>query len=58
MLNIIVCQGTPYYVAPEVLKGSYDQKCDIWSIGAMTYLLLCGKPQFNGSTYKEIFNRI
>ena len=50
--------GTPYYVAPEVLKGNYDQKCDIWSIGAMTYLLLCGKPPFNGGSDQEIFNNI
>ena len=50
--------GTPLYVAPEVLKGSYDQKCDIWSIGAMTYLLLCGKPPFNGNSDQEIFNKI
>ena len=50
--------GTPYYVAPEVLKGNYDQKCDIWSIGAMTYLLLCGKPPFNGNSDQEIFNNI
>ena len=50
--------GTPLYVAPEVLKGNYDQKCDIWSIGAMTYLLLCGKPPFNGNSDQEIFNKI
>ena len=50
--------GTPYYVAPEVLKGNYDQKCDIWSIGAMTYLLLCGKPPFNGNSDQEIFDKI
>jgi calcium-dependent protein kinase len=50
--------GTPYYVAPEVLKGNYDEKCDIWSIGAMTYLLLCGLPPFNGTSDKEIFDNI
>jgi calcium-dependent protein kinase len=50
--------GTPYYVAPEVLKGNYNEKCDIWSIGAMTYLLLCGQYPFNGSSDKEIFDNI
>ena len=50
--------GTPYYVAPEVLKGEYDEKCDIWSIGAMTYLMLCGDPPFTGKSNNEIFKKI
>ena len=50
--------GTPYYVAPEVLKGEYDEKCDIWSIGSVTYLLLCGDPPFTGNSNNEIFKKI
>jgi len=34
--------GTPYYVAPEVMEGSYNAKCDIWSLGVITYMLLSG----------------
>ncbi len=50
--------GTPYYIAPEVLKGEYDCKCDVWSIGAITYMMLCGSPVFNGSSNNEIFKKI
>jgi calcium-dependent protein kinase len=50
--------GTPYYVAPEVLKGDYDEKCDIWSIGALTYIMLSGDPPFNGNSNNEIFDKI
>ena len=50
--------GTPYYVAPEVLQGEYDEKCDIWSIGALTYIMLCGDPPFKGNSNHDIFNKI
>lgn len=40
--------GTPYTVAPEVIRGSYDERCDVWAMGVITYLLLSGDSPFGG----------
>ena len=50
--------GTSFYIAPEVLKNGYNEKCDLWSCGVILYILLCGSPPFYGKNEKEIFKKI
>ena len=45
-------------MAPEVLMGEYDEKCDLWSTGVILYMMLAGYPPFDGDNELEIINKV
>lgn len=51
--------GTPLYVAPEILKGKkYDFSVDMWSLGVLMYILLCGYPPFHNKDTQKLYKLI
>lgn len=50
--------GTSYYVAPEVLAKNYDQRCDIWSLGVLLYIITTAAPPFQGENDSEIIDNV
>jgi len=50
--------GTVYTMAPEVLRGEYDEKCDCWSIGVLAFMLVSSSVPFYGNTRSDVVDKI
>ncbi len=50
--------GTAYYMAPQIFGTSYDERCDIWSLGIILFMLVTGEPPVGGTNNQEILTNI
>lgn len=50
--------GTAFYMAPEMLTMSYSEKADVWALGVITYMLITGRPPFEGRNEDVVFERV
>lgn len=46
--------GTPYFMSPEIFKGTYGPKCDVWSLGVVLYMIVTGELPFKGKDRPEV----
>eukprot|EP01097_Dermamoeba_algensis_P002647 TRINITY_DN2047_c0_g1_i1.p1 TRINITY_DN2047_c0_g1~~TRINITY_DN2047_c0_g1_i1.p1 ORF type:complete len:362 (-),score=66.70 TRINITY_DN2047_c0_g1_i1:76-1161(-) len=57
--KMVTSVGSPGYVAPEILTNeSYDMAVDMWSVGVIIYVLLCGFPPFYADSPPDLFKKI
>jgi serine/threonine protein kinase len=50
--------GTIYTMAPQVLQGMYTSQADLWSVGVISYMLLCGDMPFSGKKRRHVIDKI
>ncbi len=50
--------GTCFYMSPEVIKGEYNELCDVWSLGVLLYVLVSGRAPFNGADDNAIIKKV
>ena len=50
--------GTSYYLAPEMIRGRYDERCDVWSVGAVAFMMLTTYVPFGGRSRSNMFRKI
>lgn len=50
--------GTPYYIAPEVLMKKYNEKCDIWSLGVVMFMMIYNFPPFKGDNPLSVMQSV
>jgi serine/threonine protein kinase len=53
-----LCSGSPYYIAPEVIRNELSMACDMWSLGVVMYICLIGKLPFPGNSTEEVFMNV
>ena len=51
--------GTPGYLSPEIITSRiYTPACDVWALGVILYILLCGYPPFYAEDNKALYEQI